>query len=128
MRSKILAVLVVVVAVMGVSLAAMAKGGGGGGGGSHGGMHGVHGHGHFDHRFARRFFDRGLFNNFNGWGWGGYGDSGYGGNNTVLVFPQAIPQAATGSVDPAPCNWKQQDFSVPSSAGGTRPVQVVSCH
>ena len=66
MRSKILAVLVVV-AVTGVSPAAMAKGGGGGGGGgkgggwSHGGMHG---HGHFDHRFARRFFNRGLFNSF----------------------------------------------------------------
>ena len=134
MRSKILAVLVVV-AVMGLSPAAMAKGGGGGGGGgSHGGMHGMHGHGHFDHRFARRFFNRGLFNSFNGggwggdWGWGGYGDFGYGGNNTVVVFPQAIPQAATGSVDPSPCNWKQQDFTVPSSAGGTRPVQVVSCH
>ena len=69
-----------------------------------------------------------------GWGWdwglGGYGNSGYGGNNTVVVFPQAIPQAAnvTGSVDPAPCKWNQQDFTVPSSAGGARPVQVVSCH
>jgi hypothetical protein len=134
MRGKILAVLVVVVAVMGVSPAAMAKGGGGGGGGggkggwSHGGMHG---HGHFDHRFARRFFNWGLFNSF-GWGgdwvWGGYGDSGYGGNNTVVVFPQAIPQAATGPVDPTPCNWKQQEFTVPSAAGGTRPVQVVNCH
>ena len=134
MRSKILAVLVVVVAAMGASSTAIAKGGGGGGGG-HGGMHGVHGHGHFDNRFARRFFNRGLFNNSNGfwgwggdWGWGGYGDSGYGGNNTVVIFPQAIPQVATGSVDPSPCSWKQQEFTVPSSAGGTRPVQVVSCH
>ena len=59
---------------------------------------------------------------------GGYGDSGYGGNNTVVVFPQAIPQVATGSVNPSPCNWKQQEFKVPSSAGGTAPVQVVSCH
>jgi hypothetical protein len=137
MRSKILTVLAVV-AVMGVSPAAIAKGGGGGGGGGshggmHGGMHGMHGHGHFDHRFARRFFDRGLFNNFNGWGWGGdwggggYGDSGYG-SNTTVVFPQAIPQAATGSVDNSPCSWKQTEFKVPSSAGGTAPVQVVSCH
>ena len=135
MRSKILAVLVVVVAVTGVSPAAVAKGGGGGGGGgAHGGMHGgMSMHGHFDHRFARRFFDRGLFNSFNGfWGWGGdwglggYGDSGYGSNTTVVVFPQAVPQAAKG--DPAPCKWNQQDFTVQSSAGGTRPVQVVSCH
>ena len=108
MRSKILGVLVVVVvAVMGVSPAAMAEGGGGGGG--HGGMHGgMHGHGHFDHRFAGRFFNRGLFNSFGwggDWGWGGYGDSGYGGSNTVVVFPQAIPQTPT--VDTSPCNWKQ---------------------
>jgi hypothetical protein len=125
MRSKILAVLIVVVAVMGVSPAAMAKGGGG----PHGGMHGMHGHGHFDHRFARRFFDRGLFNSF-GWrgDWGGYGDSGYGGNNTVVTFPQATPTGVTGSVAAGPCNWKQQEFTVRSSAGGTRPVQVVSCH
>jgi hypothetical protein len=136
MRSKILAVLVVVVAMMGVSPAAMAKVGGGGGGGGKGGWShgGMHGHGHFDHRFARRdFFNRRLFNSFGwgwggDWGWGGYGDSGYGGNNTVVVFPQAIPQAATGSVDPGPCKWNQQEFKVPSSAGGTRPVQVVSCH
>jgi hypothetical protein len=136
MRSKILAVLVVVVAMMGVSPAAMAKVGGGGGGGGKGGWShgGMHGHGHFDHRFARRdFFNRRLFNSFGwgwggDWGWGGYGDSGYGGNNTVVVFPQAIPRAATGSVDPGPCKWNQQEFKVPSSAGGTRPVQVVSCH
>jgi hypothetical protein len=137
MRSKILTVLAVV-AVMGVSPAAIAKGGGGGGGGGshggmHGGMHGMHGHGHFDHRFARRFFDRGLFNSFGwgwggDWGWGGYGDSGYSGNNTVVAFPQATPTGVTGSVATGPCSWKQQEFTVPSSAGGTRPVQVVSCH
>ena len=134
MRSKILAVLVVVVAVMGVSPAAMAKGGGGGGG-SHGGMHGMHGHGHFDHRFARRFFNRGLFNNINGWGWGGYGDNGSS-NTTVVVFPQAKPQFpqakpqaadVTGSIAADPCHFTADKYDVPSSAGGTRPVEVVSC-
>jgi hypothetical protein len=132
MRSKILAVLVVVVAVMGISPAAMAKGGGGGGGGGKGGWShgGMHGHGHFDHgQFRNRFLrNQFLFGGGLGWDWGSwpYDNSG-GSNTTVVVFPQATPQAATGSVDPAPCNWKQQDFSVPSSAGGTRPVQVVTC-
>jgi hypothetical protein len=126
MLSKTLVVLSAL-AILGLGSTAMAKGGGGKGGWSHRGMHG-----HFDHRFARRFFNRGLFNSFGwgwgDWGWGGYGDSGYGGNNTVVVFPQAIPQVATGSVNPSPCNWKQQEFTVPSSGSGTRSVQVVSCH
>jgi hypothetical protein len=95
----------------------------------------MHGHGHFDHGQFRHRFLRNQFLFGGGWGdWGlwPYDNSG-GGSNTVVVFPQAIPQAAnvtgnvTGSVDP-PCNWKQQEFTVPSSAGGTRPVQVVSCH
>jgi hypothetical protein len=134
MRSKIL--VLIAVAVMGVSSTAMARGGGGGG--KSGG--GMAMHGHFVHNFHfKRDFDH-NFRNFRnpiflgGWGWdwglGGYGDSGYGGNNTVVVFPQATPQAAnvTGSVDPAPCKSNQQDFTVPSSAGGARPVQVISCH
>jgi hypothetical protein len=135
MRSKILVVLIAV-AMMGVGSAAMARSGGGGGG--KGGMS-MHGQGHFDHRqfdnrfrFVNRFNKNPLFLSgwgWGDWGWGGYGDSGYGGNTTVVAFPQAIPQAAdvTGSVS-GPCNWNQQTFNVPSSAGGTRPVQVVSCH
>src|SRR5690348_3195871 len=135
MRSKTLVVLSAV-AILGTSSTAMARGAGGGW--SHGGMS-MHGHGHFDHRhfdhrfpFVNRFNKNPLF--LSGWGWGdwgwGYGGSGYGGNTTVVAFPQAISQAAnvTGSVGPAPCSWKQQEFTVPSSAGGTRPVQVVSCH
>jgi hypothetical protein len=129
-RSKILAVLVVVVAVTGASSTAMARGGSGGMAMHSGGM-AMHGHGHFDHRFrfVNRFNKNPLFLSgwgWGDWGWGGYGDSGYGGNTTVVVFPQAVPQAAKG--DPAPCNWHQQEFTVQSSAGGTRPVQVVSCH
>ena len=132
MRSKILVVLSAV-AIMGVSSTAMARGG------MHGGMF-MHGHGHFDHhfRFVNRF-NRNLFNRFNGnlggwggdWGWGGYGDNGYGnnGNTTVVAFPQATPQAAnvTGSIATGPCRFTTDTYDVPSSAGGTRPVQVVSC-
>ena len=129
MRCKTLIVLIALV-VFGTGSTALAKGGSSGGK-SGGGMV-IHGHGHFDHGQFRHRFLRNQFVFGGGWGWdwglGGYGDSGYGGNTTVVVFPQAIPQAATGSVDPAPCKWNQQEFTVPGSAGGTRPVQVVSCH
>jgi hypothetical protein len=62
------------------------------------GMHG-HGHGHFarhfDHRF--RFFNRFNGNPFlfgGGWGWGGYGDNGYG-NTTVRSFSASGPSGGT---------------------------------
>jgi hypothetical protein len=111
MRSKTLIVLGAV-AILGASSAAMAKSGGG--------MH-MHGHGHHfvHHHFVHSFrFRNPLFLSGWGWGgdwgWGGYGNSG-GGNTIVVVFPQAIPQAAqaipqaahpqaahvTSSVDPA---------------------------
>jgi hypothetical protein len=132
MQSKTLVVLSAV-AILGLGSTAMAKGGGGSGGGggkggsSHGGMHG---HGHFDHDHFRNRFLRNQFLFGGGWGWGNWGswpyDNSGGSNTTVVVFPQAVPQAAKG--DPAPCNWNQQEFKVQSSAGGTRPVQVVSCH
>jgi hypothetical protein len=130
MQSKTLVVLSAV-AILGLGSTAMAKGGGGSAGGKGGSSHGgMHGHGHFDHGQFRHPFLRNQFLFGSGWGWDWgswpYDNSG-GSNTTVVVFPQAVPQAATGSVDPAPCNWKQHDFSVPSPAGGTRPVQVVSC-
>ena len=135
MQSKTLVVLSAI-AILGVIPTAMARGGGGGGGmAMHSGGMVMHGHfiNHFNFRrnFVRNFrFRNPLF--LSGWGWdwglGGYGDSGDSGNTTVVVFPQAIPQAATGPVDPAPCKWNQREFAVPSSAGGTRSVQVVSCH
>jgi hypothetical protein len=128
MQSKILVVLGAA-AILSVSSTAMARG-----------AHGMamHGHGHFAHRNCVHNFRFGrnpLF--LSGFGWGDWGlgpydNSGSGSNTTVVVFPQAIPQAAnvtgsvTGPVDP-PCKWNQQEFTVPSSAGGTRPVQVVSC-
>src|SRR5262249_5186258 len=124
------------VAALGVSSAAFARGGGMAmhAGGSGMAMHG-HGHfvRHFDHRF--RFFNRFNRNPFlfvGGWGWdlclGGYGE----GNNTTIVVSQPpvsrFPVAGvTGSTSSGPCHWNQETFTVPSSAGGTRPVQVVSC-
>jgi opacity protein-like surface antigen len=124
MRSKILVVLIAV-AVMGVSSVAMAKGAGGGGMGVHG-----HGHGHMGHHHHFR-------NNpfpFGDWGWdwglGGYGDSGYG-STTVVVSPPPVsrfPSAdVTGSVATTPCHFNEDTYNVPTSNGGTRPVQVVSC-
>ena len=135
MRSKILVILISV-ALMGVSSVAMARGGGGGGG--KGGSGVAHFHGRFDNHFLRNHFLRNHFlrNHFlrnqavlGGWGWGsGYGDNGYG-NTTVVAFPQATPQAAgvTGSIATGPCHWNADTFNVPSSGGGTRPVEVVSC-
>jgi hypothetical protein len=120
MRRKTL-FLIIAVGIIGASSSAMARGGGGGGGS--GGAHG--GHGHFGHNFRKNqvFFG-------GGWGWGPY--SGDGANTTVLVSQQPLspfPAAdITGSFTPSPCRWNEQTFTVPSSGGGTRPVQVVSCH
>ena len=127
MQSKTLVVLTAV-AILGVSSTAIARGGSGG--------MAMHGHGHFVHNFhfKRNFVHNFRFRNpifLSGWGDWGLGPYDYSGgsNTTVIVFPEAIPQAAyvTGSVDPGSCKWNQQEFTVPSSAGGTRPVQVVSC-
>jgi hypothetical protein len=112
MRSKIL-VAIIAVAVMGVSTAAMAKGGGGGGGGGKGGSGGHVGHAPFGHApFHARFDRRFLRNQFllGGWGWGlgwPYNDGGYS-NTNVVVYPQAIPQMATGSVAATPCHWNAE--------------------
>jgi hypothetical protein len=105
---------------------ALARGGGGGGASSVG--HSGH-VAHFNHPFLRNHFLRNQAV-LGGWGWGWgwpYGDTGYG--NTTVVFPQAIPQAVnvTGTIAASPCHWSEDTFSVPSSAGGTRPVQVVTC-
>ena len=126
MRTNTLFVLIAI-AILGVSSAAMAKGGGGGGSGKGGGHvgHNHFGHNHFDHRFLRnRFF-------LNGWGWGDWGwgpyDNSGSGNTTVVAFPLATPQVANGSVAATPCHWNGEIFTVPSSTGGTGPVEVVSC-
>jgi hypothetical protein len=124
------------ITVLAISSTAMARGGGGGGGGGKGGSGAGHFHGHFGNhfRFGNRFrFDnrflknQALLNGWGwGWGWGGYGDNGYG-NTTIVAFPQAVPQLATGSTSSGPCHWNDNTVTVPSSAGGTRQVSVVSC-
>ena len=128
MRTNTLVVLIAI-AILGVSSAAMAKGSGGGGGGkgSSGGGHVGHnhfGHNHFDRRFLKnRFFLKGWGWD---WGWALYDNSGYG-NSTFVAFPLATPQVANGSVAATPCHWNAETSTVPSSTGGTGPVQVVSC-
>jgi hypothetical protein len=118
MQSKALVVLIAV-AILGVGSTAMAKGAGGGGGSM-----GMHGHGHMGHH---HHFRQNPFL-FGGWGWGGWGPYGEG-NTTVVAFPQATPRAAevTGSTTTTPCRWNEDTFTVPSSAGGTRPITVASC-
>jgi hypothetical protein len=126
MRTNTLVVLIAI-AILGVSSAAMAKGSGSGGGGK--GLGGHVGHNHFGHNhFDRRFLRNRFFLNGWGWDWGWalYDNSGYG-NSTVVAFPLATPQVANGSVAAMPCHWNAETFTVPSSTGGTGPVQVVSC-
>jgi hypothetical protein len=121
MRTNTLVTLIAV-ALIGGSSIAMAKGGGGGGSMGHGGIS----HGHFGHHFHRFLRNQVFFGD--GWGWGPY--SGDGANTTVFV-QQSVPRfpvaGATSSVAATPCHWNAETFTVPSSNGGTGPVQVVSC-
>ncbi len=122
MRSKIL-ISLIAVTIMGGSSAAMAHGSGGvSSGGGKGGSSMAHGHRgrHFGHRFLRNpvFFG-------DGWGWP-YGEGGYT-NTTVVIAPRFPAADLTGSVATTPCHWNAETFSVPSSAGGNRPVELVSC-
>jgi hypothetical protein len=81
------------------------------------------GHAHsFNRRFPRNQFLLGGW----GWGLGPYGEDGYS-NTNVVVYPQATPQFATGSIAASPCHWNSETFTVPASGGGNRPVEVVSC-
>jgi hypothetical protein len=130
MRTNTLVVLIAI-ATLSMSSAAMARGSGGGGGGKGWSGGGHFGHSHFvrnrfDHRFLR---NRAFLNGWGwDWGWAPYDNSGYGsGNTTVVAFPLATPQVANGSVAATPCHWNAETFTVPSSTGGTGPVQVVSC-
>jgi hypothetical protein len=124
MRSKTL-VVVIAFAVMGVSSTAIAKGGGGGGGagGKGGSAVGHFGHGHF---FGHHFRRNQAFLGGWGWGWGPYGEGGYT-DTTVVVSPRFPAADVTGSVAATPCHWNSETFTVPSSSGGNRPVEVVSC-
>jgi hypothetical protein len=123
---RLAAVMIVAASQTAIGEAALARGGGGGGVSS--GGHSGH-MGHVNRPFLKNHFlrDRAVLGGW-GWGWGWpYGDEGY--SNTTVVFPQALPQAVnvTGTIAAAPCHWNEDTFSVPSSAGGNRPVQVVTC-
>jgi|SRR5689334_9456902 hypothetical protein len=128
-------VVLITIAMLAVSSSAMAKGGSGGGGGGRAGSAVGHGHfgGHFQNTRHFQNFQRFPRNQVflgGGWGWD-WGYPGNGGNTSVLVSQQNVPAfpAAdiTGSVMAPPCHWNEETFNVPSSAGGKRPVQVVSC-
>jgi hypothetical protein len=116
---------------------AFARGGGGFRGHFGGGFRDHFGVRFGDHfgggRFAGRHFGRRFGDGFGLYGFGDvapyYGGYGGSGDTTVVAIPQAAPQAAngTGSVDPAPCHWHDETFTVPSSAGGTRPITVTTC-
>ncbi len=135
MPSKTLAVLIII-AIFGIGSNAMAKGGGGAAimgssasnlGSKGGSPRGRFGHSHFGHsRIGNRFHQNQIL--LGGWGWDWpYGESGYT-NNTVVVAPRFPAADLTGSVgSPTPCHWNSETFSVPSSSGGNRPVEVVNC-
>jgi hypothetical protein len=123
MRTNSLVVLIAI-AVLCMNSTAIAKGGGGGGGGGKSGMS----HGHFGHFNHFRNFPRNQ-PILGGWGWDWDWGPGYGGGTNVLVSQQSAPAfpaaAVTGSLPP--CHWNNESFNVPSSAGGKRAVEVVSC-
>jgi hypothetical protein len=131
MRTNTLVVLIGVAIIGGSSIALARSGGGGGGSGmGHGaGMgHGSGiGHGHFGRRFFPRFLRNQVFFG-DGWGWGW--SPGYGGDTNVLV-QQSVPRFSAADVTASNpvtrCRWNAETFNVPSSAGGKRPVEVVSC-
>jgi hypothetical protein len=80
-------------------------------------------HGHFAHRLRRNPV---LIVPY-GWGWdwpyADYSDVPSAGNTTVVAYPPPVPSTrATGD-----CHWNDETFTVPTSAGGTRPIQVVTC-
>jgi hypothetical protein len=129
---RMAAVLILAASQIGIGERALARVSGGA---MSGGSHSV-GTGHFDARghFARGRFGHRLRKNpvfLGGWGWGwdwpyaDYGDTSGAayGNTTIVAYPP--PLSAAHASDN--CRWNAESFTVPASAGGTRPVQVVSC-
>src|SRR5262249_13955852 len=98
------------------------------GGGSVGMSHGHFVSGsHFPHgRFVRHFGKRPVFFAPYGWDWpyASYSEvpsAGYV-NTTVVAYPTAMSSGRTSD-----CRWNEETFNAPSSAGGKRPVQVMTC-
>ena len=82
-------------------------------------------HGHFGHRLRRNP----VFIAPYGWGWDWpYADyngvpSAGSGNTTIVAYPPPLSSGRASN----DCHWNEDTFTVPSSAGGTRPVQVMNC-
>jgi hypothetical protein len=79
------------------------------------------GHHRFDHRLRKRLVLIAPY----GWNWpNDYGEvpsAGYG-NTTIVAYPPPLSTARATD-----CRWNEDTFTVPSSAGGTSPIKVVSC-
>jgi hypothetical protein len=127
---RLAAILILAASQTAIAERALARGGMSGGvsgvsgGKSHGG-HFVAGQ-HFDHeRFGHRLRRGPAFIAPYGWDWP-YADYGPGTayNTTVVAYPTAISPVPTAADN---CRWNEETFTVPASAGGTRPIQVVTC-
>jgi len=127
--ARLTAVLILAASQTGVGERALARAGSSGAmsGGSHFVTGGHFARGHFGHRLRKNP----VFVAPYGWGWGwdwpyaDYGEtpSAANGNTTIVAYPP--PLSADHAADN--CRWNAESFTVPASAGGTRPVQVVSC-
>lgn len=82
-------------------------------------------HTHFGHRLRRNPILIAPY----GWGWGwdwphaDYGDVPSAGNTTVVAYPPPLSSGRASN----DCHWNDETFTAPSSAGGTRPIQVMTC-
>lgn len=120
--SRLAAVLILTASQMAIGECAFARSGGGSGGMSHGHFVGSGHlpHSHFGHRLRRRPVLIAPY----GWDWpyADYNDVPSA-NTTIVAYP---PPVSSGRAT-ADCHWNAETFTVPSSAGGTRPIQVMSC-
>lgn len=137
---RLAAVLVLVVTQTAVVERAFARGGAGGGSwGGHVsgnvGGHALGGHGdrgaeanHFPRpQFGRRLRRNPFFVAPFGWDWGwpyaDYGGAPTANATSIVAYPPPLWSAHARDA----CRWNEDTFNVPSSAGGTRPIEVVSC-
>ncbi len=135
---RLAALLVLAVTQTAVVEHASARGGAGGGGWVGGHVLGGHvlgGHGdrgaeanRFSHpQFGHRLRRNPLFVAPFGWGWDWpYPDYGAAPSPTatsIVAYPPPLWSAHARD----DCRWNEDTFNVPSSTGGSRPIQVVSC-
>lgn len=96
---------------------------GGRGIGSHIGEAGHFAHSRFGHRLRRNPFFGAPF----GWGWdwpyADYGEAPSAAATSIVAYPPPLWSGYRADT----CRWNDDTFTVPSSAGGKRAVEVVSC-